>query len=135
MNIKEYDFDMIPKYPFILLASARRSGKTTALLQIVYEHFIKKKKYKRIFVCCPTAKLTTDYNFIEDDYINEDFTEDFVKDVLQEQYEAITQDPESNVDSLLILDDVAMSVNRKTIDLLGMLRIKKRYCKNVAVIK
>jgi len=132
-NIKVYDFDMLPSYPFILLASARRSGKTTALLQIVYEYFIKKEKYKRIFVCCPTARLTTDYNFIEDDYIQEDFTEDFVNELLEEQYESITQDPESNVDTLLILDDVAMSVNRKTIDLLGMLSSRARHSR-LAVI-
>lgn len=134
MDIEEYDFNSLPDFPFIVCASSRRSGKTTALKQIIYEHFIKKEKYKRIFVCCPTAKLTNDYSFIEDEYVHEDFNEQFVRDLLQEQYETITSDPQANAKTLLILDDIAMSVDRRTIDLLGMLSSRARHSKLSVII-
>ena len=72
MKIKELNFDILPDYPFICLVSRRRSGKTTAILDITYNYFIKKKKYRRIHVFCPTAKLTGDYDFLQSDCVYDD---------------------------------------------------------------
>lgn len=129
MNIKEFDFDTLPDHPFIVFCSKRRSGKSVAIKHLTYKYFIKKKKYRRIYVCCPTAPLTKDYSFIEDDYIYEDFTKEFLDDLIEIQKADIMSDPKGKHDCLLILDDVANSTDRLTIDLLGKVGAIGRHLK------
>jgi len=128
MKIKEFSYDTLPSYSFICLVSKRRSGKSTAIKDLVYNYFIKEKKYRRIYVFSPTARLTKDYSFIQDEYIYEDFDEEVVNNIIEIQKEDIEKDPKSKqLNTLLILDDVANSMDRKTIDLVGKVSAMGRH--------
>ena len=129
MDIKEFDFDEFPPLPFIVFASKRRSGKSVAIRDLTYSYFIKKKKYRKIWVCCPTAELTDDYKFIQDEYRLDDFTKDFLDELIETQTTAIKGDKDGKHETLLILDDIANSTNRLTIDLLGKLAAVGRHLK------
>jgi len=133
MNITEFDFDTLPNHPFIVFCSKRRSGKSVAIKDITYSYFIKKKKYRRIYVCSPTALLTKDYDFIQSEFIFEEFDEDFLDTLIEIQKTDISADPKGKNECLLILDDIANSTDRKTIDLLGKLSAIGRHLK-VAVL-
>ena len=128
MDITEFDYDILPDYPFICLVSRRRSGKSTAILDITYSYFIKKKKYRRIYIFCPTARLTNDYKFIQDEYIYDDLNEDDIDDIFESQKRDIQNDPKSkHLNTLLIFDDVTNSLDRKKIDLIGKVSAMGRH--------
>ena len=120
MKIRSFDFDNIVEHPYICLISSRRRGKSTAIKDLAYNYFIKKKKYRRIYVFSPTARITDDYKFIQEEFIYEEFTEEIIDDIIQIQKDDISADRKSkHLNTLFILDDVANSMDRKTIDLVG----------------
>jgi len=133
MNIQEFDFKSLPPHPYIVFCSKRRSGKSVAIKDLTYSYFIKSKKYRRIYVCCPTALLTKDYNFIQEEFIYEEFNNEFLDMLIEVQKADIQQDPKGKNECLLILDDIANSTDRRTIDLLGKIGAIGRHLK-IAVL-
>lgn len=119
MEISEFDYDDIPPFSTITICASRRSGKSVLARDLIYKHFIKKKKIKNIFIVSPT-KFNKDYDFLADKFKYDDFNEEFLEKILKRQEQMATNDPEGG-EALLVLDDIIKSTDLKTRDMLSKL--------------
>ena len=126
MDIKEFEFDEIKNYSTIVFVAPRRAGKSTFIIQLLYKHFIKKKKVKNFLIISPTA-FNPDYQFIDDQYKKTELNEDVLEDILKDQEKKISQDPEGDHELTIVLDDILKSTNGKTKDMLERIFILGRH--------
>ena len=126
MDIEEFDFDDIKPYSTIVFVAPRRAGKSTFIIQLLYKHFIKKKKVKNFLIISPTA-FNPDYQFIDDQYKKTELNEDVLEDILKDQEKKISQDPEGDHELTIVLDDILKSTNGKTKDMLERIFILGRH--------
>ena len=126
MDIEEFDFENIKPYSTIVFVAPRRAGKSTFIIQLLYKHFIKKKKVKNFLIISPTA-FNPDYQFIDDQYKQTELNEDVLEDILKDQEKKISQDPEGDHELTIVLDDILKSTNGKTKDMLERIFILGRH--------
>ena len=122
-----FDTDTIPDYPVICLLGKRRSGKTYAIADLCYYHFHRKKRYKMVILISPTARLNTDYDFIPDAQKFESFTDTLLESLMKRQADLIKRDKKSEIDILLILDDVVNLADKSQSHMLSSLLVKSRH--------
>ena len=126
MDIEEFDFDDIKPYSTIVFVAPRRAGKSTFIIQLLYKHFIKKKKVKNFLIISPTA-FNPDYQFIDDQYKKTELNQEVLEDILKDQEKKISQDPEGDHELTIVLDDILKSTNGKTKDMLERIFILGRH--------
>ena len=122
-----FDLSKMQKYPVICLLGKRRSGKTWAIRDIVYNHFHKQRKYKFVILVSPTARLNEDYAFIPDDFKFEEFSETLLMSLMKRQADLLKKDKKSAIDTLLILDDVVNLADKSQAGILSSLLVKSRH--------
>lgn len=127
MNIKEFNYDIVKKYPVFVNLGRRRVGKSVLTRDQVYHYHIKRAKTPFIILVSPTGVFNNDYNYIEPKYKFEAFTESLLEGLLIRQKKLIETEPNGDFDTLLILDDVVKSGNKRQIDLLSRLLTLSRH--------
>jgi len=111
--INQLDFDKIPKYPSIVLAGKRRSGKGVMTKDLVYNVF-RKRKLTNAFLFSPTANIAQngmDYIPEKNRYTTLDL--EVLQAILDRQEALIRDDPKGNYHILIIIDDIVGSLNSK----------------------
>ena len=126
MDIEEFDFQDIKPYSTMVFVAPRRAGKSTFIIQLLYQHFIQKKKVKNFLIISPTA-FNPDYQFIDDMYKKTELNEEVLEDILYDQQKKIGQDPEGDHELTIVLDDILKSTNGKTKDMLERIFILGRH--------
>ena len=119
----------IKDYPVICCLGKRRSGKTFLIRDLIYNHFVKIKKYKNIILISPTAHIdqSNSYSFIDDKYKFEEFSESLLLNLMKRQAELIKRDRKGSYNTLLILDDVINMSDKRESKLLASLLVKSRH--------
>jgi len=126
MNIKEFDYNNIPKYATITIVASRRSGKSVLVRDLLYKEYIKRRKIKNLIIVSPTLH-NEDYAFIDNKYKFTEFDETFINNILQRQQQLIASDPKGDHDMILILDDIVKSTSMATRDILSRLYTLSRH--------
>lgn len=127
MNIKEFNYDIVKRHPVFVNLGRRRVGKSVLTRDQVYNYHIKIQKTPFIMLVSPTGVFNNDYDYLEPKYKFEAFTESLLEGLLMRQKRLIETDPKGDFDTLLILDDVVKSGNKKQIDLLSKLLTLSRH--------
>jgi len=127
MNIQEFDYNIVKKYPVFVNLGRRRVGKSTLTRDQVYNYHIKKAKTKFIILISPTGVFNKDYDYLDPKYKFEHFTESLLDGILLRQRKLIETEPNGDYDTLLILDDIVKSGNKRQIDILSKLLTLSRH--------
>ena len=129
-SIQEFDLDSIKPHSCILNLGKRRSGKSYLSRDLIYNHFLKFKKYKFYILISPTAFLNDDYSFIPDEYKFENFSEKLLTSLFNRQTQLIKKyGKKANIDTLLILDDCIDLSNKRQSNLLSYVFVRGRHLK------
>lgn len=126
MDINEFEFENIKRFSTMVFCAPRRAGKSTFIVELLYKHFMKKKKIKNFLIISPTA-FNEDYQFIDSRFKKTELNEDVLKDILIEQEKKITTDPAGDHEMVIVLDDILKSTNGKTKDMLERIFILGRH--------
>ena len=89
LNINEWDFKTMPKYPVIVNISKRRGGKSFLTRDLIRNHFWANRKVKNVMVISETALFNGDYYFLKKERITPHFTESLITDILDRQKKLI----------------------------------------------
>ena len=106
MNINEWDFETIPKYPVIVNISKRRGGKSFLTRDIVKNYFYKIRKCPNVMVISETGLFNEDYKWLPKSRITKSFNDELISGIFDRQQKLIESDKKGNNELLLILDDV-----------------------------
>ena len=126
MEIKEFNYNDIPKYATITVVASRRSGKSVLVRDILYKEFLRRRKIKNLIIVSPTLH-NQDYAFVDNQYKFIDFDQNFINDILERQQELISTDPKGEHDLVMVLDDIVKSTDMKTRDILSRLYTLSRH--------
>lgn len=131
LNINEWDFKTMPKYPVIVNISKRRGGKSFLTRDLIRNHFWANRKVKNVMVISETALFNGDYYFLKKERITPHFTESLITDILDRQKKLIEYDKHGDNELLLILDDVINmeETGRSSVKLLSRLFTLSRHFK------
>ena len=102
---------VFPRHPFILIASARRSGKTVIMRDIVF-NLLKQYEYDAIILFSETAYFEQEYSFLDKTSVRtcENMESDLEK-LIVTQKENKTK--HKDVHLLILLDDVIITQHTK----------------------
>ena len=126
IEISEFDFAQIKAYSTMVFVAPRRAGKSTFIIELLYRHFIRKRKIKNYLIISPTA-FNPDYQFIDDKFKSTELTEEVLENILEIQKEKISRDPKADNEMVIVLDDIMKSTNGKTKDMLERIFILGRH--------
>lgn len=126
-TINEFNYDMVKKYPVMVNLGRRRVGKSVLTKDQVYNYHVKRARTPFIILVSPTGVFNTDYDYLEPKYKFDAFTEPLLEGLLLRQRKLIETEPKGDYDTLLILDDIVKSGNKRQIDLLSRLLTLSRH--------
>ena len=118
LEIKEFDYDLLPEFGTTLFVSSRKSGKSVMARDILY-YFIRRRKLKRFIIISATMR-NNDYAFLgEGAHVTRmlEFNDKILKDIIDDQHRRMDEDIDSPYTPVVILmDDLIKSTDQRTKD-------------------